>query len=206
MYDWWVLGLSCSVIWKCPSKRALEHYNKHIGSIHLDVGVGTGFFLDRATFPTDTPEITLFDLNSNSLRHCARRIARHKPKAILGDALEPNELPREYFQSIGINFLLHCLPDGGDGKWRALDYLLPTLTLGGTLFGSSILGSPLPPRPFQRWLMSIYNRKGIFSNTQDSRDVLHAELHRRFEKVEIEQEGVIALFAAQSPRREPYPR
>ena len=50
-YDLFVLGISNRYIWKCPSVRIKEHYNQHLSSNHLDVGVGTGYFLDQCRFP-----------------------------------------------------------------------------------------------------------------------------------------------------------
>jgi hypothetical protein len=54
-YDLGVIGLSNSYIWKCPSSRLLEHYNQHVSGAHLDIGVGTGYFLDKCRFPTAQP-------------------------------------------------------------------------------------------------------------------------------------------------------
>lgn len=198
IYDWYVLGLSCRAIWRCPASRLLAHYRDHVGARHLDVGVGSGYFLDRSEFPTPQPEITLFDLNANSLRYASKRIARYRPSAVLGDALEPNHLPLHHFDSIALNFFFHCLPDGGRGKWRLLDHFSDKLAAGGRLFGSTILGRPTPPNPMQRRLMAVYNRKGIFSNTQDDLSRLRHELEQRFDQVCIEQVGVVALFGARA--------
>jgi ubiquinone/menaquinone biosynthesis C-methylase UbiE len=197
VYDWYVLGFSASLVWKCPSQTMLDHYNRHVGRRHLDVGVGTGYFLDRARFPSE-PEITLFDLNPNSLAYAARRIERHRPTCVRGDVLEPNSLPGQYYDSIALSFLLHCLPDGGEGKWRAFTHLAGALQPGGVLFGSTIVADA--PLRRQHWLMNLYNRKGIFSNAADTFDVLRAQLEERFRKVVLEQVGAVAFFAAREPR------
>ena len=63
LYDPIVLGLSNRLIWKCPTPRLLTHYERHVTANHLDVGVGTGYFLDRCRFPSTTPRIALLDLN-----------------------------------------------------------------------------------------------------------------------------------------------
>ena len=84
IYDLWVLGISNRLIWKCPSFHLLELYNQHISGNHLDLGVGTGFFLDRCTFPTSNPRLFLMDLNPNSLEVTSRRVARYHPKTYLG--------------------------------------------------------------------------------------------------------------------------
>lgn len=57
LYDILVLGISNRLIWKCPTARLVDHYNTHLTANHLDVGVGTGYFLDRCRFPSATPQI-----------------------------------------------------------------------------------------------------------------------------------------------------
>ena len=54
VYDFVVLVISNRLIWKCPSRRILELYNRHVTGNHLDVGVGTGYFLARCRFPSST--------------------------------------------------------------------------------------------------------------------------------------------------------
>ncbi|HVJ21796.1 MAG TPA: class I SAM-dependent methyltransferase, partial [Polyangiaceae bacterium] len=196
LYDWFVLDVSCTRIWQCRAEQLLAHYEAELGAVHLDVGVGTGFFLDKARYPVERPAITLLDLNAQSLAYTAARIARYSPEVVRADVLEPNALPECRFDSIGLNFLLHCLPAGGQGKWRVFDHLKPKLAPGGRLFGSTIIGSPEPPLARQRWLMRRYNQRGIFGNASDSAAILRAELSRRFSKVEIQQKGVVALFSA----------
>src|SRR5215471_7704675 len=66
LYDLVVLGFSNSLVWKCSSRLILDFYNEHISGKHLDIGVGTGYFLDRCRFPTSTPTIALLDLNPES--------------------------------------------------------------------------------------------------------------------------------------------
>jgi hypothetical protein len=68
LYDLYVLGLSCRLAWRCPASALLPHYDAHVSSHHLDVGVGSGYFLDRCRFPVPRPAIVLLDLNEAS--HC----------------------------------------------------------------------------------------------------------------------------------------
>ena len=203
-YDALVLGLSCRHVWGCPAPRILAHYDTYVRGTHLDVGVGTGYFLDHCTFPVAHPSITLLDLNENSLSRTARRIARYGPRVVRGDVLQPISLPPRSVDSIGMSFLLHCLPGGSDGgKWRAFDHLASLLARDGVLFGSTALGAGLTKKTLpQRVLMGLYNRLGIFGNEGDSLVRLRSELSRRFEDVLLEQEGVVALFAARRPRGE----
>ena len=47
LYDAVILGLSCSLVWKCSRRHMLELYNRNVGTPHVDIGVGTGYFLDH---------------------------------------------------------------------------------------------------------------------------------------------------------------
>ena len=51
VYDLIVLALSNPLIWRCPTGRILQLYDRHVTDNHLDVGVGTRWYLDRCHFP-----------------------------------------------------------------------------------------------------------------------------------------------------------
>ena len=76
VYDLGVLGVSNTFIWRCPSRHILDLYNRHVSAKHLDVGLGTGYFLDKCSFPSANPAITLLDLNTNSQDAASQRIRR----------------------------------------------------------------------------------------------------------------------------------
>ncbi len=62
LYDLAVLGCSNSFVWQCASHVLLDFYNQHISDKHLDIGLGTGYSLDRCRFPSTALKIALFDL------------------------------------------------------------------------------------------------------------------------------------------------
>jgi len=196
IYDLYVLGLSNHLIWKCPTRRLLDNYNAHITSRHLDVGVGTGYLLDKCCFPVLHPEITLLDLNPNSLAATARRLRHYQPQSCRHNIFEPLPFEREHFESVGINYLLHCLPGKMDEKAVVFDNLLEVLAPGGVVFGSTLLQGKTKMSPVARKLMGIYNRKGIFSNTEDSIEALEKILAERFTDYTLEQVGCAAIFSA----------
>ena len=74
VYDWLALGLHCRFLWNCSSNHMLELYNQNITANHLDVGVGTGYFLDRCKFPTANPRLVLMDLNPDCLERAGKRV------------------------------------------------------------------------------------------------------------------------------------
>src|SRR5687767_5061792 len=78
-YDAFVHGFSNPVAWRCPTRELRALYERHVSSRHLDVGVGTGYFLDRCPWPTPSPAIVLLDLNAETLRFAGERIRRYAP-------------------------------------------------------------------------------------------------------------------------------
>jgi len=49
IYDTWVLGISNTYFWKCPTASVLlPFFEMHMSRRHLDVGVGTGYFPSAA--------------------------------------------------------------------------------------------------------------------------------------------------------------
>jgi len=196
LYDWFVLGFSNALAWKCPSRVILDFYNQHVAQNHLDIGVGTGYFLDHCRFPSATPAITLFDLNPNSLQKAAKRLHRYAPSYCLGNVLEPITIEASEFDSIALNYLLHCLPGDLVTKSLVFENLKPLLKDGGVIFGSTILGKGVKHNSLAGKLMRVYNAKGIFSNLHDSREMLETALETHFSQVVVRVHGCVALFSA----------
>lgn len=197
IYDWFVLGFSNRLIWRCPTPALRALYDRNVSVRHVDIGVGTGYFLDNANWPVPEPAITLVDLNPNSLTAAAKRIRRFVPRTVVANALEPLP-PLGPFDSAGLCYLLHCLPGAIEAKAAVFDHLRPTLALGARVFGATILQGDAPRSKPAQGLMNLYNKKGIFSNAHDTRQALETALKRRFTGVNIEMRGAVALFEARS--------
>ncbi len=195
LYDFYVLGLSNRLIWRCPTHRIEAHYDRHITSNHLDVGVGTGYFLNRARFPAQPPRVALMDLNPNSLDAASGRIARYKPEVYQRNVLEPITVDAPKFDSVSINYLLHCLPGSIESKAIAFDHLKALMNPGAVLFGSTLLHGGVPRNAVAKRLMAAYNKAGIFSNQNDHLTGLKRTLSARFRDVDVRVVGCAALFS-----------
>ena len=193
LYDAWVLGVSNHLLWRCPTSELRQLYDRNVSARHLDIGVGSGYYLDHAAWPVENPEITLMDLNPQSLATAARRISRYRPRRVEANVLVP--FPEiGPFDSVAVCYLLHCLPGTLSSKAVVFDHILNVSAPGSRVFGATIVQGAAPrSRPAQR-LMDLYNRKGIFSNTLDTADRLEKELSARFEEVEVSTKGCVALF------------
>lgn len=201
IYDTWVHGMSNPLIWRCPTAHLRKLYDRQVSRNHLDVGVGTGYFLDRCTFPSPKPRLILVDASHNSLEVAARRLHRYRPTLYRRNVLQPLDIDAPPFDSIGLMYVLHCLPGDLAAKAVVFDNLNACLGLDGVLFGATILSDGVYVNRAARKLMEIYNAKGIFSNADDHLDALRAVLAETYAEVRIDVVGCVALFSARRPKR-----
>ncbi|WP_133824053.1 hypothetical protein [Rahnella sp. BIGb0236] len=87
----------------------------------------------------------------------------------------------------------------------AIEHALQALTDRGTLHGATILRKGVEHNGFGRYLMTVYNRKGIFNNAADSCEDLRTVLERYFDKVDIRQYGIVAVFTASVKKTQTMP-
>jgi hypothetical protein len=198
LYDFVVLGVSNRFIWKCPTPKLLANFDRHVTNNHLDVGVGTGWFLDHCRFPGPNPRVGLIDLNFEALGYALARVGRYRPVGWLYDVLEPIALSQTPFDSVSVNYLLHCLPGDIASKGRVFDHLVPLMNPGAVVFGATLLQGGVARGWTARRLMSVYNARGIFSNERDDLDGLRRALESRFRDVSVEVIGCAALFSARA--------
>jgi ubiquinone/menaquinone biosynthesis C-methylase UbiE len=204
IYDWWVLGFSNSFIWQHPTRHLVDLYQTYTTHNHLDIGVGTGYFLDKCELDKHelafNTRLALMDLNPNSLAAAAKRLERFQPETYQVNILEPltksvaQPIPK--FSSISANYLLHCLPGGIYDKAIVFNNIANLLQPRGHVFGATLLGKGQPMGSTARKLMDIYNRKGIFCNREDDEQGLQDVLNAYFEKVIINVHGCLAVFVA----------
>ncbi|MDF2446335.1 MAG: SAM-dependent methyltransferase [Moraxellaceae bacterium] len=194
-YDFWVLGVSNRWAWNCPTAALLAHFDRHVGRRHLDIGVGTGYLLDHCRFPAGSPEVVLADLNPASLAAAAWRLRRLRPVTHEVNVLEPFRLPGAPFDSVSMNYLLHCLPGTLADKAPAIRHAAAHLRPDGTLFGATILGEAARHNAFGSLLMRLYNARGIFGNREDTAEALREVLARELQSVEVRVLGKVALFS-----------
>jgi SAM-dependent methyltransferase len=194
VYDAVVYGFNCPVLWRCPKSRLVEHYDANLSGRHLDIGVGTGALLDAAQFPVASPEITLMDLNPNSLAAAARRIERYSPRTHQANVLGDWHLEPGTYGSVAMTHLLHCLPGSMAEKGVAFEHAHRALAPGGTLFGVTILGKGVPISPLARAVMGLSNHRGILHNWGDGPAELDAALGAVFAEREVRLRGTCALF------------
>lgn len=198
LYDAWVLGISNRYAWRCSTRAVLmPFFRANVRPRHLDIGVGTGYYLAKAQLSSQT-HVTLLDLNLSSLEAARRRIGRPGTRTIQHDVMKPLT-GDECFDSISLFYLLHCLPGPLDTKAAIFGHLKHNLLPGGVLFGATILGDEAKHNSFGRQLMALYNKKGIFSNREDNEAGFGAHLRKHFNDVTLKRHGRVLLFRAAEP-------
>ena len=203
LYDPLVLGPIARFVWRCPASGLLEPYRRHIRDNHLDVGPGTGYFLEHAGLPPGS-RVTILDPNADVLRHVSRRLRAFELTAVQADVLKPLPVPGP-FDSAALNLVIHCLPGPLERKARAVANVAAVLAPTGVLFGASVLGRSGEHNRVARGFLAVFNRQGGFDNLDDTEDGLREILGASFEEVEVETIGSAAVFVARKPRVSPPP-
>jgi SAM-dependent methyltransferase len=204
IYDPWVLVFMTRAVWRVRVPPVIARYRPLVGHRHLDVGPGTGYFLEKAAPPEGT-QITLLDPNPNVLAHASRRLAAMHPVTVQADVMKP--LPVDGpFDSAALSFVLHCLRGPMSHKAVAIRNIADVLTPDGVLFGGTVLGLAERHTPQARAVLRVFNWHGDFDNLGDTAEGLRQILEESFETVEVDVAGSTANFMAASPRNSRPPR
>jgi SAM-dependent methyltransferase len=203
-YDAGVYSVWNPFIWRCPSFYLEEHYKRYVGGTHLEAGCGTGYLPHRCN-PLENPsgerpmkqwELTLLDYSPGSLTWAGRRLKRFKPHSIRHNLFLPLPAVSHPFESICLNYVLHCLPGSFPEKEKVIAHLKGALAPEGVLFGSTILGRGVPLNYAARVVLTRYNALGSFHNNHDTEEGLKKALSKNFHHVRCTVIGAVALFAA----------
>lgn len=206
-YDLVVLQFSNTFAWCCSTQSVLlPFFRKHIGAQkHLDIGVGSGYYLAAAApHLAEVEKLTLVDLNPDALQFAKNRLEStgHKRdiETLKHDIFQafPSSVHAQY-DSASLFYVFHCLPGRLPEKAdQVFSQVKTTLKPDGVVYGATILGQN------HNWigdrLVKLYNKKGVFSNYEDTKEGLEEVLRAHFEDVEdVKVIGRVALFVARKP-------
>ncbi|PKH87616.1 class I SAM-dependent methyltransferase [Colwellia sp. Bg11-28] len=195
IYDVYVFKCVSPIFFRCPSKLIVEFYINNVSKNHLEVGAGTGFLLKKCRASGIIKNLSLLDLSENCLEVTKKNIKPIDVTTYKANILEPLPLQNRQFKSIGLNFVLHCVPGNFKAKGLTLLNLGDYLTDDGVIFGSTAIYDT-EQNIMAKLVMNAYNKKGIFNNRQDKKEELEEVLRSGFNNVVITQIGNVVFFKA----------
>lgn len=200
-YDLILYGVISKYAWGSSIARLDSHYKKYVRSNHLEVGVGTGFLLNRVAFDSIQPRLALMDLSRDCLEKTKLKVSRYAPETYIQNLLEPIGYDIPQFESIGVNYVMHCVPGNLIEKSIAFSHLQPLLSKEGVLFGTTVLSEDVHKNLLAKPVMWFLNFLGIFNNRGDNARDLKNYFENNFHLIEFEVIGVTAFFAVKQPLR-----
>lgn len=198
-YDLLIMGAVTRYVWNCPSSVFVEFYREHVTANHADIGVGTGFCLDRCDFPESNSRLALIDLKLNCLEFAARRLARFHPEQYLWNASASPLVNVPAFESIGLGGILHCLPGDMNEKGRVFDALKSLSKRGTKIFGYTLVNDDVRATLRRRATFRLFHRAQIINCERDHAGALKRELATRFPQHSVRLHGCFAFFTALVP-------
>jgi len=181
------------MLWGCSKETLIKRYDSHCRTKHLEVGVGTGYLLDKCQAPIQ--RLGLMDLSTACLYKTGKRLKHLSPAIWRRNILEPIEVVEEKFQSLSINYVMHCIPGSYSDKGIAFKHLKNLITDDGILFGASVIKTD-QSNALAVGFMGLLNKIGVFNNAQDTVEELENALRRYFKFVKVEPRSASALFIA----------
>ena len=174
----------------------MDNYVENISDNHLEIGVGSGFFLEHTLCTDFVRRLVLLDLNERCLAKSAARLDAFDPQIRHHDILEPLESEADQFGSVGMNYVLHCIAGGFCCNQRIFGHVQSQLADGGVFSGATLVRQPIQDGSLSWLLMRVLNGLGIFNNTDHTVRELRRALEASFREVEISIVGNAAVFRA----------
>ena len=199
VYDFLIMKVLTPYVWRCPARHYTDLYRDLMSRNHADIGVGTGYCLDRCGYEPGEVRIGLFDLQKNCLAYTARRIARFEPETYQCDALRPIRSAADRFDSIALGGILHCIPGDLADKGVVFDSIQPLMHARTKVFGYTILNQGIAKTLLSRATYFILQKLKVINGLNDSASQLTRELKKRFRNFDVRVIGCVAIFTAHSP-------
>lgn len=196
LYDVGLYRFVTQRIWRCPRSCLMDNYVENISDNHLEIGVGSGFFLEHTLCSDFVRRLVLLDLNKRCLIKSAKRLKFFTPQTRHHNILEPLESEEYKFSSAGMNYVLHCIPGGFWRNRRIFGHVQSQLEKGGVFFGATLIKQPMHTGIWSWSFMKLLNAFGIFNNTHQTVAELRRALEASFSEVEISMVGNAAVFKA----------
>ena len=193
-YDRYVNEINCKYIWKCPSNIIFNNYRNNCSKYHVEIGPGTGYYLKNIGLSSKIKELTLIDINNQILNYSKNNLkSEYSNINVLNYNIFNEKIPEKInFNSVGINYVLHCIPGSLQKK---VDTLIKNLGNNDyKLFASSIICDPLHMNILAEYELIMLNSLGIFNNNNDTYEELQEYLENSKLDYKLYREGYAAII------------
>lgn len=186
-YDYLVNNINCKYVWKCDQRYIKKLYANNITNKHIEIGPGTGYFIKKYQFNN----LHLVDINQDILDNSKKNIINNcqNIKIHNQNIFEYNNKINEDITSIGMSYVLHCVPNNLD---ISLDNLVENIKTNNqvTIFGSTVI----PNKKDFLAMTEIYtlNTLGIFNNINHNKEQLEYIINKY--NGNIKHVGNVLLF------------
>ena len=158
-YDYFVNNLNCKYVWNCNQNIIKDLYKNNLSKNHIEIGPGTGYFLKQNQFDS----LYLLDINNDILNDSFKNLKNNSKKIVKINKNifnKNNQIKINNVNSIGLSYVLHCVPNTLD---ISLNYLVNNLNKKDvTLFGSTVI--PTNTHILASSELFFLNKLGIFNN------------------------------------------
>ena len=169
-YDYLVNDINCNYAWRCNKNNIFDLYRKNLESNHLEIGPGSGYFLLPKHHNKKIGNLFLMDINYPILNHSHNNLKNHFPNVYpIKHNIFENSLKFLDFQSVGINYVLHCVPGRLENK---MEKLINNLPENLTIFGSTVINDFNKQTNLSQVELMVLNKLGIFNNSNDYSNAL----------------------------------
>ena len=194
-YNFRVLFFNNTFVWRCSTKNLLDQFRRYTSCNHLDIGVGTGFYLEKVK--DKLVDVDLMDLNNNCLNQVSYVLKDKTPNAYKIDILKDiEEKFYDKYDSVSFNYLIHCLPDNNN-KDLVFKNVSRMLKPNGVAFGATVVNDYKNKLAVK--VSKKYNRIGKFDNEKDTYSKINEYLKSYFKDYKITQIGSVCLFSMKRP-------
>ncbi len=188
-YDYLVNNINCSFVWKCNQQNILSNYS-NITDRHMEIGPGTGYFLKDKSFNT----LQLIDINNEILTNASQNLRDNcsQIKTYKHDIFTSSLPQLSKCNSIGITYVLHCIPGKIENN---LDNLIQNIPFNNyNIYGASVIRDPSDKNMLAELELFWLNKLGIFNNNDDTYLGLYEFLENSGFKYSLKLEGHVVIF------------
>jgi len=197
LYNFVVLFFNNTFLWKCKTSQLLQLYKDNVSHNHLDIGVGSGYYLKNVK--DRLSKVALMDLNPNCLEYVKNVLKDKEVSTYQVDILK--DVAEEFYskyESISCNYLIHCLPDNGN-KEKVFENIAKMLSKDGVAFGSTIIDDYSSSLAIM--VANKFNAKGVFDNKNDTYESIEKYIKNNFAEYTIKQIGSVCVYIMSKPLR-----